>query len=55
MLTPGDLCCCLREETGGTAKLHIAVQESAEGIVPVGYGEGPNSVEWLSGVESYGG
>jgi hypothetical protein len=54
VLTPGGLCCCLCEETGGTERLHMAVQESAEGIVPVWYGEGPNGVEWLSGVGSYG-
>ena len=33
VLTPGGLCCCLCEETGGTGRLHMAVQESAEGIV----------------------
>lgn len=32
-LTPGGLYCCLGIGTGGTERLHIAVQESAEGIV----------------------
>ena len=47
LLSPGgDRCNC--------EVAYSAVQESAEGIVPVLYGEGLNSVERLSGVESYG-
>ena len=32
-LTPGGLYCCLMIGTGGIERRHIAVQESAEGIV----------------------